>query len=422
LHEKPQPVVFLSATLWWATCPRLAMALLNSGCRVSAICPSGHPLRTVARVEKIYLYRAWDPAGSLRASLRAAQPDLIIPCDDGAAWQLHDLYEKDAALRPLIELSLGASEAYRTLESRYKTLETASKLGIKVAPSRAITSCEDFRDPRLEWPAVLKIDGTWGGDGAVHLHNPVQAAQVFATLFGVVKAAWAWKYYLVNRHPLEMWLWRRIKGLPVTLQKFIQGRQVTTMFACWQGEVLASVTAEVLASRSATGAATFLQLRRHEEIENASRLLAGRFKLNGFHGLDFIVEDGTGDAYMIEMNPRATQLGHLNVLPEGSLVDVLAAKLMNTAASPAAGTTRIDNTIIALFPYAWKTDPGNRLLITGYHDVPWDQPELVNELMRKPWPERRLLIRILSGLRWLWHRGEKPVNPSSEEDHATLAS
>jgi len=398
------------------------MALLNSGCRVSAICPSGHPLRTVARVEKIYLYRAWDPAGSLRASLRAAQPDLIIPCDDGAAWQLHDLYEKDAALRPLIELSLGASEAYRTLESRYKTLETASKLGIKVAPSRAITSCEDFRDPRLEWPAVLKIDGTWGGDGAVHLHNPVQAAQVFATLFGVVKAAWAWKYYLVNRHPLEMWLWRRIKGLPVTLQKFIQGRQVTTMFACWQGEVLASVTAEVLASRSATGAATFLQLRRHEEIENASRLLAGRFKLNGFHGLDFIVEDGTGDAYMIEMNPRATQLGHLNVLPEGSLVDVLAAKLMNTAASPAAGTTRIDNTIIALFPYAWKTDPGNRLLITGYHDVPWDQPELVNELMRKPWPERRLLIRILSGLRWLWHRGEKPVNPSSEEDHATLAS
>jgi len=150
--------------------------------------------------------------------------------------------------------------------------------------------------------------------------------------------------------------------------------------------------------------------------------LAGRFKLNGFHGLDFIVEDGTGDAYMIEMNPRATQLGHLNVLPEGSLVDVLAAKLMNTAASPAAGTTRIDNTIIALFPYAWKTDPGNRLLITGYHDVPWDQPELVNELMRKPWPERRLLIRILSGLRWLWHRGEKPVNPSSEEDHATLAS
>lgn len=422
LDDKSQAVVFLSATLWWPTSPRLATAFLQSGCRVSAICPVGHPLRTVAGVDSIYTYRGLDSIGSLKAAIESARPDVIIPCDDGAVWQLHELCTLDAELRPLIERSIGAGDAYAALESRRRTLEIAVELGIRVPPTWPIETAKDFGNPQLEWPAVLKIDGTWGGDGVVHVLNRLHAEQVFPSLFGARRTALAWKQFLVNRHPLALWLWRRRNGSSVTLQKFISGRQATTMFACWQGDVLASVTVEVLATTVPGGAATVLRLLNHEEIESASRLLAQRFKLSGLHGLDFVIDDATQAAYLIEMNPRATQLGHLNVSPQGNLADALSNRLMNRTGSPVTSVRRIQNNTIALFPHAWKTDPGNQFLITGYHDVPWEQPALVRELMRDSWPDRRLLNRILNGLRRLKPHSKKNAGPQGGKDHSPLAS
>ncbi len=421
MDDTSHPVVLLSATLWWSTSPRLAMAFLQSGCRVSAICPPGHPLRTVTGVDSIYTYRGLNSTGSLKAAIESARPDLIIACDDGAVWQLHELHARDAKLRPLIERSIGAGEAYSALESRRQTLQVAVELGIRVPPTRPIESPRDFRNPRLEWPAVLKIDGTWGGDGVVHVLSPLHAEQVFPSLFGARRTVLAWKQFLVNRHPLALWLWRRRNGSTVTLQKFISGRQATTMFACWQGEVLASVTVEILATQGAGGAAIIVRLLNHEEIERASRLLAQRFKLSGLHGLDFVIDDATQAAYLIEMNPRATQLGHLNVSPRGNLADALSAKLMNRTDLPVASARRIHNNTIALFPHAWKTDPRNQFFTTGYHDVPWEQPALVRELMRDSWPDRRLLNRILNALKRLKPRSKKNPGPQGGKDHSPLA-
>jgi hypothetical protein len=241
-------------------------------------------------------------------------------------------------------------------------------------------------------------------------------------MVGARRMVMAWKQFLINRHPLALWLWRRRNGSVKSLQKFISGRQATTMFASWQGEVLASVTVEVLATQGLNGAATILRLLRNDEIERASRLLAKRFELSGFHGLDFVLDDSTRDAYLIEMNPRATQLGHLNVGPQGSLADALAARLMNKTAIAQAGVRRIPCETIALFPHAWKSDPGNKWLTSGYHDVPWEQPALVNELMRKPWPDRLLLNRVLTGLRALRPRGEKLANHPGAKERSTLAT
>ena len=85
------------------------------------------------------------------------------------------------------------------------------------------------------------------------------------------------------------------------------------------GEVLGIVTVEVLSAQGATGAANVVRLMRNVEIETAAQLLAKRLKPNGFYGLDFIREEGTGTLYLIELNPRCTQLGHLNVSAQGDL-------------------------------------------------------------------------------------------------------
>jgi hypothetical protein len=53
---------------------------------------------------------------------------------------------------------------------------------------------------------------------------------------------------------------------------------------------------------------------------------------------------------------------------------------------------------IAYFPQAWHWDPKSELLQKSYHDVPWEEPELVHELSRLPYPDRSILARIANVL------------------------
>lgn len=399
MEEESRPSVLLCARLWWPSSARLAMAFLRHGCRVSAVCPPGHPLRYVKGIGSIYPYRGLGSLGSLKAAIRAAKPSLIVPCDDGAVWQLHELHASEADLRPLIEHSLGAPEAFPAIRRRGEVLRVAAELGIRVPLTQTVNSVEDLKGWCLDAPAVIKLDGTWGGEGVAIVRSQQEAIRGFRSAFGATRASVAWKRFLINRHPVALWSWRKRKSSSITIQEFIPGRPATTMFACWRGEVLASITVEVLASQGATGSATVVRLLEHNEIESAARLLAGKLKLSGFHGLDFILEEGTGSACMIELNPRATQLGHLSLSSHGSLVGAIAAKLGNNTAHPGAPEYRIEDNTIAFFPQAFKSNPKSAYLTHAYHDVPWEEPKLVQELLRDSWPDRQLLNRIFRNFR-----------------------
>jgi hypothetical protein len=41
-----------------------------------------------------------------------------------------------------------------------------------------------------------------------------------------------------------------------------------------------------------------------------------------------------------------------------------------------------ENQIIALFPQEWKRDPKSPFIQSGYHDVPWQEPELIRACIR----------------------------------------
>jgi predicted ATP-grasp superfamily ATP-dependent carboligase len=370
------------------------MAFLRHGCHVSALCPPGHPLRFVAGMGSIYSYQGLASMGLLRAAIRAAQPTLIVPCDDIAVWQLHALHATETDLRPLIELSLGAAEAYPAIQQRGELLRIAQSLGIRVPFTQILTSAEELKDWNFDRPAVLKLDGTWGGEGVMIVRSLTEATQKFHAAPKTLKAWMACKRFLVNRHFFALWVWRRQKTSKMTIQEFIPGRPATTMFACWRGEVLASSTVEVLVSQAPTGAANVVQVLKNKEIEEAVRMLAWKLQLSGFHGLDFVLEQDTDAAYLLELNPRATQLGHLNLSAHGNLAGVLAAKLKNEVPDAIASENQIQTGAIAFFPFAFKSNPGSVYLHQGYHDVPWEEPALVRELMSDPWPERQWQSRI----------------------------
>ncbi|HEX7157763.1 MAG TPA: ATP-grasp domain-containing protein [Edaphobacter sp.] len=338
----------------------------------------------------------------MKTAIVNACPDIVVPCDDGVVWQLHDLHTLYPELRPLIEHSLGPGEMYPALQSRVRLMQVAAELGIRTPFTRTIEHKEDLADWCVAAPAVLKLDGTWGGEGVEIVRSPEAALMAFEKLIKPNGVSLACKRLIVNRDPLAFWSLRRNNKPSVTIQQFVLGRPANTMFVCWRGEVLSMVTVEVLFAQGATGAATVVRVIQNAEITQAAQLLARQFMLNGFHGLDFILEDITGSAYLLELNPRCTQLGHLRFPGQGDLAGMLSAKLKDV--DPPQPKEAIENDTIAFFPQAFSLNPKNPFLSRGYHDVPWEEPRLFHHLLREAWPERQWPARI-----YHFFRPPKPI-------------
>jgi hypothetical protein len=394
LESKKQPVVLLATSVSWPLSARLAIRFIAYGCRTTALCPAWHVLTHVPGLANAHPYRALDPLGSLESAIRGEKPDLVVPCDDRVVWQMHELYERRPDLRPLIEASLGSAAGYQILGRRERLLEAARALAIRIPDTHRVTSEEDIR----RWfsagasCAVLKRDRTWGGEGIQLVHSETEALAALHKLSPNPGLAKTIKRLLVNRDPLALWDWRKQTEPEITIQQMISGRPATAMFACWQGEVLGTLAVEVLSSQGATGAAFIVRAIDNQEISVAAKALATHLGLTGFYGLDFMLDSATGLPYLIEMNPRCTQLGHLSMTDRGDLAGLLYAKLAGRADPPPQD--RINNDIVAFFPQAVQWSPLSPYIRTGYHDVPWDAPALVCELLKAPLPDRQWSARL----------------------------
>jgi len=397
-----KPSVLLGSSHRWALAARLGMAFKGHGCEVSAVCAEGHPLRFVSGLNDIYSYSTFTPLKSLKAAIEDANPLMIVPCDDLVVSQLYALHAEEPSLRKLIEFSLGNPETWPILQSRARLMETANSIGIRT-PKNCVVEAEG---QIAAWPdesVVLKRDGSLGGRGVAIAHNRKDAINEYRKISSKIKLVSAIKRHLIDRDAHAYWVWRRQSEAIVTMQEFIPGNPANTMIVCNGGEVLASITVEVLRTTGETGAASVVRLIENEEIEMASCRLAKKLMLHGFHGLDFMIARGDdehprGAAYLIELNSRCTQLGHLNLHGRGDLAGHLSNMMFDAigAKAPSLNTTRelFKGETVALFPQAVRTNPNNPYIKTGYHDVPAGQPALVQELMQEIWPHRQWTSRL----------------------------
>ena len=123
-----------------------------------------------------------------------------------------------------------------------------------------------------------------------------------------------------------------------------------------------------------------LRLIENAEMSNAAERIARKLKLSGTHGFDFMLEDATGSAYLIEINPRSTQVGHLTLGLGRDIPAALRSAVTGNSVRPAPKVTNDDT--IALFPQEWLRDPASMYLQSAYHDVPWDKPDLIRACVR----------------------------------------
>jgi hypothetical protein len=403
-----KPTVLIATTTRWIPTARLAVALANAGFVIDAVCPSKHPLANTDAIRQTYSYRGLDPLTSFADAISAAKPDLIVPGDDRATQHLHLLYDQERykgdAGKPicaLIEHSLGASENFPVLYARTKFIQLAQEQGVRVPKTEIINDHADLKKwiAQTDLPMVLKADGTSGGDGVRIVRTLEDAKRILRSLQAPPALARAVKRALVDQDSTLVWPSLRRRRSVVNAQAFVAGREATTSVACWKGEVLASLHFEVINKTVSSGPASVLRLIDNAEMSAVAEKMARRLNLSGLHGFDFMLETQTGNAYLIEINPRLTQVAHLALGRGRDIPAALFSAISGHPLSPSAKVTE-ENTI-ALFPQEWIRDPASPFLQSAYHDVPWDKPELIRACVRSrrkqaAWYSQQSRVQALS--------------------------
>ena len=342
--------------------------------------PPGHPAGLSRYLAQNHRYRALAGLNCLGAAVTAAEPDLVVPLDDRAVALLLALAARAPAsgTTALVERSLGNARAYETVLSRNGFLAAAHANGIRTPTSCAVHREEDLL-PALEQtglPAVLKADGTWGGDGVAIVHDRdealsawrrfAQRPSMLRSLLRAIRRADA--HFLLHAVPT------------LSVQQYVPGTAATTSLAAWKGRLLAANHMEAVITRGAGGPCSVLRRIDNAAMGEAALQLAAHFGLSGLHGLDYVM-DREGEPWLVEINPRATQSSHLSFGPGHDLVAALASKAggsLRSARECVAADT------VALFPQEFLRDAASPWLKSAYHDVPWDDLAMVRNWVTAP--------------------------------------
>jgi hypothetical protein len=378
------PKILIAATVEWPTAARLAGAFSTVGCIVEVVASIRNVASQSCHIARHHIYSPLRAGSSLARAIALAAPDLVVPCDDRAARLLVSEWHRAQAAGDqdrvaLVERSLGNPGAYNTLMSRDRFIAGALDEGLKASVMRKVET-----DSELEavlavvgLPAVMKSDGSWGGEGVKIVADREQAAAALRALSavpGLLRSVYRAAARRDGHHLVGLFASGK-RNPSTSIQRFVEGTPATTTFACWQGRVVSALHFDVVVSLTRTGPACVLKRVDDAGMDEAARRVAARFGLSGLQGLDF-VRDAGGVAWLIESNPRATPTSHLAL--GGDLVASLAEQL------GAAGTPRVavtDHDLIALFPQEWARNSDSRHLHGAYNDVPWDDPALVRALI-----------------------------------------
>ncbi|MGV7217083.1 ATP-grasp domain-containing protein [Bradyrhizobium sp. UFLA05-112] len=277
----------------------------------------------------------------------------------------------------LIRASLGSPLSYPVIVRRSFLSNLAQLPDVHIPQTAAIDSIGDL----FNWvrqhglPAVLKLDGSSGGKDVIAIRRASEIVPCFLRMR--LQRSWVrrLKSFLVNGDSEALLATKKSSTGQICVQSFVTGRLANCTVACWHGDVRGSAAVEVLQRTSDFGVASVVRRVKGEAMIATARSIARHLDLSGIYGFDFVLEDGTQQAKLIEVNPRATQIDHF---PGFDGLDLPSALLGAISNEPIV--TPVDHQIaneVALFPQEWGRDPASRWLSRAYHDVPFEEPEFL---------------------------------------------
>jgi len=305
-------------TMPWFSVARLAHALLEAGFSVSTCRPNGHALELLDGLTVDCRLSRLRQVRSLATAIRRAGPDIILPGDERSLVLLRRLHARvrgaDPQLAEVIAHSLGNVGDWSSIGSRTALANEARTLNIPVPATEVVDGVGSLDDwvARHDLPTVLKTDGSWGGRGVTIVREASRTRTAWLTLSKPPTLLRALKRLLVSREAGWLEAWLQHPRSVVNAQQFVEGREAIVTAACVDGETYALVCLEVCEKSYAGGPATVVRVIENPAMAEAARLLVRRFGLSGFCGFDFIIS-GTGEAHLLELNPRLTPTAHLLV-------------------------------------------------------------------------------------------------------------
>lgn len=378
--------VLLAHSLLWPNVARLAMAFRKAGFEVDVVALAGHPIHRMHSPNRTFEYRRMSSYRSIKDAIAASQPDLIVPCDDRVVAHLHRLYKETSAVRncpenqrtaSLIETSLGSPVSYPVVVGRSFLADLVGLPDVHIPQTSAIHGFRDLLDwvGRYGLPAVLKLDGSTGGRDVILMRAMSEIVPCLLRLR--LQKSWARrvKSFLVDGDLEPLLSPRNFSAAQMCVQSYVTGRLANCVVACWRGDVLGWAAVEVLQRGRDFGIATVVRRVKGEAMIAAARSIARHLKLSGIVGFDFVLDDVTQRANLIEINPRATQINHFPGYDGPDLATALFCAVRRVpVASSANGQWEEE---VALFPQEWERDPASKWLSSAFHDVPFDEPELL---------------------------------------------
>jgi hypothetical protein len=199
--------------------------------------------------------------------------------------------DEHRGLATLIKRSLGDPMHYRTSTNKLLLPTAASALGVRMPASATVSNLREAESfaARHGYPIVLKLAYGFGGDAvatcgdrqALDCALPALRESPFADLGASSDTLLA--------------------------QAYIAGHITYYFIAAWEGQLLAGyATDRVLANPEPKGPASVIRYHRDPVIRDFAVKLVRGFAMNGLAGLECVVDDRTGEAYVIEINRRVT--------------------------------------------------------------------------------------------------------------------
>lgn len=381
----PRVLIFAIQTSHFGSC-RLPKALKEAGFCVGVLALRGNLIHASRYVDRKFTLgaRRFEPIirHGIENAFEKFAPDIIVPCDERAAAIVSHWVEKGSgrllSLRLLqcLERSLGPVEALPQRGSKAETLAKARAIGV-LCPRETVV--EDF--PGCEkaaeeygYPVVLKLSHGAGGIGV----KVCGTSEELKKAFGGFKRTQSKSDTLLRRLTRRDWFGSR---LGILVQEHVSGQPGMSCASAVNGATVSVVTGLVDATTSQTGPASVVHLANQPSIVDATIRMVAAFGATGFMSFDFIVDD-EGKAYLLECNPRPTQILHLGPLVGVEVAGALLKALQDGRPEATCEVPTGERTV-SFFPQEWARDPSSPSLQATHHDVPWDDPTLLAAIMRK---------------------------------------
>jgi biotin carboxylase len=291
-------------------------------------------------------------------SLRLLDLLAQAPPDDMAS-------ELQLQLAALVRESLGDPKYYGTSIEKTLLPPAARALGVRV-PEHAIVADFAAADAFAAvhgYPVVLKRNHSTAGDGVAIATNRDSLQSAFGNL--------------VTSGPLDrpgggMWL----------IQQHIRGHICYENVAAWQGNRLAGFAVDrLVAQGDVKGPAAVIRWFHSPDLRDISTRLVGGFGMSGLFATECVIDERTGDGYLIEINRRLTPGMHIGERIGVDLCAALHAALTGTASPSRSDPAPGEEGIGVHFPQEWLRDPESSFLRDYPVDVPWDDPELLDAMV-----------------------------------------